>query len=208
MHVSRVAPVGDRRTQAERRARTRAALLEAAAKGFSRYGYGNVVLEKVANEAGYTRGALYHLFQGKEELALAVIEWVTETWEQEVWQPAQGDRDPVDVLVALARGHIAYCRRDIARVMMSLRVEFAGRDHPVGRTVENIGKGLARRFGALIAAGRRDGSIPAGPAARTLAVAVVAAMEGLAIQMAGVRDDELIAERMVRGMLGLAAAPA
>jgi AcrR family transcriptional regulator len=203
MHVSSVSSKPTRRTQAERRARTRAALLEAAAKGFSRYGYGNVVLEQVANEAGYTRGALYHQFAGKEELALAVVEWVAESWEREVWQPAQRNAQPVEVLVALARGHIAYCRRDIARVMMSLRVEFAGREHPVGRTVDAIGKDLGRRFGTLITAGRRNGSIPPGPSARTLAVAVVAAMEGLAIQMAGVRDDELIAERMVRGMLGL-----
>lgn len=203
MHVSGFESQPGRRTQAERRARTRAALLEAAAKGFSRYGYGNVVLAQVANEAGYTRGALYHLFAGKEELALAVVEWVAESWEREVWQAAQRNAEPVEVLVALARGHIVFCRRDIARVMMSLRVEFAGREHRVGRTVDEIGKDLGRRFAALITAGRRAGSIPPGPPARTLAVAVVAAMEGLAIQMAGIRGGELIAERMVRGMLGL-----
>jgi AcrR family transcriptional regulator len=203
MHVSRSVTTDGRRTQAERRARTRAALLEAAAREFSRYGYGNVVLEKVANEAGYTRGALYHLFQGKEELALAVVKWVAESWEQEVWQPAQREAEAVDVLVALVRGHVVFCRRDIARVMMALRVEFAGSDHPVGQVVSEIGKDLARRFSALITAGRRDGSIPAGPAARTLATAAIGAVEGFAIEVAGARDDELIAERMVRGMLGL-----
>jgi AcrR family transcriptional regulator len=203
MHVSRAVSVAGRRTQAERRARTRAALLEAAARGFSHYGYGNVVLERVASEAGYTRGALYHLFQGKEDLAFAVVEWVAESWEREVWQPAQREGEAVDVLVALARGHIVFCRRDIARVMMALRVEFAGRDHPVGQKVGEIGKGLARRFSDLIVAGRRDGSIPAGPPARTLATAAIGAVEGLAIEVAGVRGDELIAERMMRGILGL-----
>jgi AcrR family transcriptional regulator len=197
--------VAGRRTQAERRARTRAALLEAAARGFSHYGYGNVVLERVASEAGYTRGALYHLFQDKEDLALAVVEWVAESWEREVWQPAQRKGEAVDVLVALVRGHIVFCRRDIARVMMALRVEFAGRDHPVGQKVTEIGKGLALRFGALITAGRRDGSIPAGPPARILATAAIGAVEGLAIEVAGVRGDELIAERMMRGILGLEA---
>src|SRR5947208_9134620 len=68
-----------RSTQAERRARSRSALLESAARGLSRYGYGNLVLEDVAREAGYTRGALYHQFKDKEDLALAVIEWVDET---------------------------------------------------------------------------------------------------------------------------------
>ncbi len=193
------------RTQAARRARTRAALLEAGARGFSRYGYGNVVLEKVAADAGYTRGALYHLFTGKEELALAVVDWVADTWEREVWEPAQLEATPIDTLVALARGHIVFCRRDIARVMMALRVEFDGREHPVGSRVADIGKDLATRFGAVISAGRRDGSIPPGPPAKTLGAAITAAVEGLAIHLAGAPHDEAMAERMVRGLLGVGA---
>ena len=39
---------------------TRSALLESAARGLSRHGYDNLILEQVAREAGYTRGALYH----------------------------------------------------------------------------------------------------------------------------------------------------
>jgi AcrR family transcriptional regulator len=205
MHVSISESDTRRRTQAERRARTRAALLEAGARGFSRYGYGNVVLEKVASDAGYTRGALYHLFAGKEELALAVVDWVADTWEQEVWEPAQRAKVPVDVLVALARGHIVFCRRDIARVMMALRVEFDGREHPVGAKVSEIGRDLATRFGAVISAGRKDGSIPPGPPAKTLGAAITAAVEGLAIHLAGAPHDEMMAERMVRGLLGFSA---
>jgi AcrR family transcriptional regulator len=68
-----------RRTQADRRAQTRNALLEAAARGLSRYGYASLVLERVASEAGYTRGALYHLFANKDDLAMAVVTWVDET---------------------------------------------------------------------------------------------------------------------------------
>src|ERR1700759_1851515 len=102
MNVSISNPESRPRTQSERRARTTAALLEAGARGFSRYGYGNVVLEKVAAEAGSTRGALYHLFAGKEQLALAVVDWVAESWEREVWQPAALADSPVDVLIALA----------------------------------------------------------------------------------------------------------
>jgi AcrR family transcriptional regulator len=196
MHVSR-------RTQAERRAESRAALLESAARGLSRYGYGNLTLERVAAEAGYTRGALYHQFTGKEDLALAVVMWVASTWEHEVWEPANRQTEPVAVLVALARGHVVYCRRDVARVIMALRVEFAGREHPVADTIERIVHGNALRFAGLITAGRAAGSIPAGPPAETLAIAGIGALEGLAIQVAGqVPDDEVLAERLMLGMLG------
>ena len=71
-------------------------MLESAARGLSRYGYGNLVLEQVAREAGYTRGALYHQFKDKEDLALAVIAWVNENWMREVGGPAaacEGDAD-------------------------------------------------------------------------------------------------------------------
>jgi AcrR family transcriptional regulator len=203
MHVSIEEPVEGRRSQAQRRARTRAALIESAAKAFSRYGYGNVILEEVARDAGYTRGALYHLFDGKEDLALAVVEWVAATWEDEVWRPAQQGGSAGDVLIALARGHVAFCRRDVARVMMALRVEFDGREHPVGRAVDDVAKDLGRRFSSLINSGRRDGVIPPGPPAKTLAVAILGAVEGLAIHIAGTPYDELIAERTVRGALGL-----
>lgn len=177
--------------------------MESAARAFSRHGYGNVVLEQVARDAGYTRGALYHLFEGKEELALSVVEWVELTWEQEVWQPAQQARTPADVLVAAACGHVVFCRRDLARVMMALRVEFNGPEHPVGRAVDDVAKKLGRRFSSLITSGRREGIIPPGPPAKTLAVAILGAVEGLAIHVAGAPHDELIAERLVRGALGL-----
>ena len=198
-----------RSTQAERSARTRSALLESAARGLSRYGYGNLVLEQVAREAGYTRGALYHQFKDKEDLALAVVEWVDETWRREVDGLVEQEPDPVAALIGLARGHAVYCRRDVARVAMALRLEFSGQDHPVGREVERISETLVRRCAGLINAGRRDGSIPPGPPARAVALAFVGALEGAVIALAGqVPHDELLAARAAAGVLGLDSPPA
>src|SRR5215218_582861 len=201
----RRAPAGGRRsTQAERSARTRSALLESAATGLSRYGYGNLVLEEVARQAGYTRGALYHQFKDKEDLALAVIEWVNENWLREVGEPARQHADPLAELVALARGHAVFCRRDIARVVMALRVEFSGQDHPVGREIERISETGVKRVARLIEAGRRMGTIPAGPPARAVAFGFFGAMEGTVIQVAGqAPHDEVLAARAVAGVLGL-----
>lgn len=204
------APAARRRsTQAERSARTRSALLEAAARGLSRYGYGNLVLEQVAREAGYTRGALYHQFRDKEDLALAVIEWVDETWRREVGGPAAQEPDPVAALIALARGHAVFCRRDVARVVMALRLEFSGQDHPVAREVERISETGVKRCTRLINTGRRDGSIPPGPPARAVALAFMGALEGAVIALAGqAPHDELLAARAAAGVLGLDSPPA
>jgi AcrR family transcriptional regulator len=193
-----------RSTQAERLARSRAALLESAARGLSRYGYGNLVLEDVARQAGYTRGALYHQFRDKEDLALAVLDWANETWQREVGELADQEPDPVSALLAMARGHAVLCRRDIARVAMALRVEFSGQDHPIARELERTQAGLVKRLVRLINAGRSDGSIPPGPPARAIALALSGALEGASIALAGQapHDEELVA-RAVAGVLGL-----
>jgi AcrR family transcriptional regulator len=193
-----------RRTQADRSARTRSALLESAARELSRYGYGNLILERVASEAGYSRGALYHQFRDKEDLALAVLDWVHENWMREVGDPARQEADPVAELIALARGHAVFCRRDVARVVMALRVEFSGQEHPVGRAIARISEGGAKRVARLIDAGRREGTIPPGPPARTVALAFFGALEGTVIQVAGqAPHDELLAAHAVAGVLGL-----
>ena len=192
------------RTQADRSARSRSALLEAAARGLSRHGYGNLVLEDVAREAGYSRGALYHQFNGKEDLALAVIDWVNESWTREVGEPARREPDPVAELIAMARGHAVFCRRDVARFAMALRVEFSGQDHPVGRELERVLETGVERAARLVRAGRRDGSIPPGPPARTVAAALFGALEGTVIALAGeAPHDETLAARAVAGVLGL-----
>jgi AcrR family transcriptional regulator len=193
-----------RLTQAHRRARSRAALLEAAARQISRAGYGGLKLEQVAAEAGYTRGALYHQFAGKEALALAAVGWVRETWWEEVGAVFDEPRPPHEALVELARRHAVYCRRDIAGVMAALRVEFAAREHPIGAAVREVARELVARLARLIEAGRAQGSIPPGPPAPALAAASLSAIEGAVIALAGnPRDDEEVAERVARGLLGV-----
>jgi AcrR family transcriptional regulator len=191
-------------SQAERSARTRSALLESAARGLSLHGYGNLLLEDVARDAGYTRGALYHQFKDKEDLARAVLDWANETWQREVGEPADQEPDPVSALLAMARGHAVLCRRDIARVAMALRVEFSGQDHPIADELNRTQAGLVKRLVRLVNAGRRDGSIPPGPPARAVALALSGALEGATIALAGqTPHDEELAARAVAGVLGL-----
>ena len=179
-------------------------MLESAARGFSRYGYGHIRLEDVAREAGYTRGALYHQFKDKVDLASAVIESVEGEFRREVDPRVAEQADPVSALIALARGHAVFCRRDVARVVMALRVEFSGQDHPVARQIERVEEAGVKRVARLISAGRRDGSIPPGPPARTVARGYWGALEGTVIVVAGqAPHDEELAVRAVAGVLGL-----
>src|SRR3954470_9856867 len=57
-----------------RKARTRAALLDAAARVYARRGFDGATLDEVADEAGFTKGAVYAHFGSKDNLLLALME--------------------------------------------------------------------------------------------------------------------------------------
>jgi AcrR family transcriptional regulator len=63
-----------RLTRVERKAQTRAELLEAARRVFLRRGFHGASLDEIAQEAGYTKGAVYSNFADKDGLFLALLD--------------------------------------------------------------------------------------------------------------------------------------
>ncbi len=65
--------MAERWTPERRRNRTRTALMDAAAEVFAANGYHAAALDDIAEAAGFTRGAIYSQFAGKEGLFLATV---------------------------------------------------------------------------------------------------------------------------------------
>ena len=63
-----------RLTQAERREQTREQVLDAAARVFAKRGFHATSLDAIAEEAGFSRGAVYYNFADKEELFLELLD--------------------------------------------------------------------------------------------------------------------------------------
>src|ERR1700741_5490992 len=63
-----------RLTRAQSRAQTRERLLEAARGVFARSGFHGASVDEMASAAGYSTGALYSNFDGKEDLCLLLME--------------------------------------------------------------------------------------------------------------------------------------
>jgi AcrR family transcriptional regulator len=63
-----------RLTREESQAETRARLVAAAGKLFVRDGYASTSLDRIAEEAGFSKGAVYSNFANKGEIFLAVVE--------------------------------------------------------------------------------------------------------------------------------------
>jgi AcrR family transcriptional regulator len=67
-------PLPARSRREERKQETRAELIAAAARVFARRGFQGASLVEIAREAGYSTGAVYWHFRGKDDLFLAVYE--------------------------------------------------------------------------------------------------------------------------------------
>ena len=204
--MSRSTPAPHRSSEADHHARSRRALVEAGARELSHHAYSVLELERVAREAGCSLGTLHDLFATKEDLALAVVEWAEKTWYDTLGYLFGRETDPVGALLAVARGHAVYSR-DHVLVVTTLRAEFEGSDHAVGRVVNEVLERFVDNTIRLINAGRRDGTIPPGPPPRELALAYMGTLSWVVKSLSGHAPfDALLAERAVTGLLGVAPA--
>jgi AcrR family transcriptional regulator len=92
VNVEPPATARPRRSQAERRASTRAALMGAGRELFAERGYADAGQEEIVERAGVTRGALSHHFGTKHGLFCAVVESVEQDLTARIATAAlQGD---------------------------------------------------------------------------------------------------------------------
>ena len=108
-------------------ATTRAALLDAAAQVFAQRGVAAASLEEIATTAGFTRGALYHHFDSKDELVIALLtrhdEQLLRAYEDLLGSPAP---DPI----ASARRWRALHADDEATVSLRLELRYHALRNP------------------------------------------------------------------------------
>ena len=92
-------------TRAERQAQTRAELIDAAERLFTGQGFHATFLDAVADEAGYTRGAVYSNFASKEDLFFAVYERRVESFLPELERALAEAADAGEALLAVSAAH-------------------------------------------------------------------------------------------------------
>ena len=96
---------GGRRTQAQRRAATRRALLDAARSMFAEKGYHETAAEEIVRRAGVTRGALYHHYEDKKDLFRAVVDEMEGEIDEEI---EAAERAQPDLPEAVMAGYRAF----------------------------------------------------------------------------------------------------
>jgi AcrR family transcriptional regulator len=98
-----------RKTQGERTAATTAVLLGAARKLFAEKGFADTATDDILQQAGVTRGALYHHFDNKAALFRAVFEQEEAALTARLMKVAQAQPDALSGLHAGCRTFLEAC---------------------------------------------------------------------------------------------------
>ncbi len=200
-----------RLTREQSKALTRQRLLSAARTVFARRGFHGASVEEIAAEAGFSTGALYSNFEGKEDLFLALMDHEIDAYANEISSAVDG----LGSVAERARDGAAHWMEIVEREpeMLMLFVEFwayAARD-PGAR--ERVAASFARArevLTRLISDGARELQMQLEMPAEHLAVAIDALADGIARQKladpTSVPDD--LMGRVVSLLLAGAARPA
>lgn len=183
-------------TRTDSQAQTRRRLIDAGADVFSRRGYHGAVLDEIAEQAGYTIGAIYSNFSTKHELFLAVLEDHVGARIEEVARALEQASTSDAAIELSAADTVRHLRDD--PTWLPLFIEYwseAMREPAVRERFAEYQLETRRRLTELIGgwARKNDRQLPLDP--DDLAVIVKALTNGIALeQMAapGTIDDDLL----------------
>jgi AcrR family transcriptional regulator len=165
-----------------RREQTRAHLLAAAAEVFAAHGFHGAALEEIAETAGFTTGAIYSNFGGKEDLFLAVVQRRQQEMLSEFFAATDGKPDARARIEAITD---VYRRLTPTMTEWALWEEFvlyAVRNPELKAKLDSDGKALFAALLTLIEERHRElGIVPPMPV-ETLARLYLALFEGLTTQ--------------------------
>ncbi|HEY6710309.1 MAG TPA: TetR/AcrR family transcriptional regulator [Actinomycetota bacterium] len=172
-----------RLTRAEKSAQTRAELMASARRLFLRHGFHACSLEMVAEEAGFTIGAVYSRFGSKADLFLAILAERIDQLVAEVAQVA-GLHQPIPEQAELLAGRrMALLEQE--REWFPLVLEFwshAARDDRLRHEFGACHERLVGAYAGLIEADYARLGLPLPLAPEVLARAVVAMGNGVALE--------------------------
>lgn len=101
----------ERRSNSDRRAETRNALIHSARALFLEKGYTATGTPEIVQNAGVTRGALYHHYKDKQALFLAVVEAEAAQVAREIETGASEAKSPTEALLDGARTYFKAMRQ-------------------------------------------------------------------------------------------------
>jgi AcrR family transcriptional regulator len=177
---------------------TRDRLLQAAAEVFAERGFAGASLDQVAAAAGFTKGAVYSNFAGKDELFLALM---TDEAARRVDVVEAALRETTDLPGALAAVGAELSRREATWQLLFLEFwQRAVRDPDAGRAFVASRRDLRQRVADVVARFLAEHPVRTGWDAESLTVVLIARSNGLAVE--ALPDPDAVPDGLLARVLG------
>jgi AcrR family transcriptional regulator len=198
--------------RAEQRQVTRAQLLDAAERVFAREGFRGASIEAIAREAGYSHGAIYSNFNGKDDLFLVLVEERIDARLARIYQAADAALSRGAEPLEAARGFVAMLHQEREAYLLladfwnqairdpAAAAKFAERHARLRALIGRIVEGIARDTGAELTRPRAQ-----------VATALIALANGFTIERLAdpeAAPDELFAHAIAAIVQGFSHRPA
>jgi len=146
-------------TRGERQAATRAALLRSASRLICEHGMDGASIDRIAAQAGYTKGAFYANFASKEELFLVMLDEKFAAELERLRAAMSGSGEPAEEARRAAEQFLLYVDRDSewprlyqefaahAARNEAFRAEFAARRRALRERMAEVFARWAQAFG-------------------------------------------------------------
>lgn len=178
---------------------TRQKILQTAHLEFYRNGFQGGSLNRIIEDAGVTKGALFHHYDGKQALGFAVIEEIVAPQIGNVWiKPLSKSIDPVLDVQGIVRGVMRHKCEGSGLAhgcpLNNLAQEMSPLDEGFRRRIEKIYDAWRESVEAVFARGLKAGRVRKGVAPRQVASFVVAAITGIIGTAKNAQSEELMME--------------
>ena len=132
-------------------------IMEAAMKVITRKGFSNTRMDDIVNEAGLSKGAIYHHYEGKKDLFLALIDhWETQTFP-DFYNRNGKERSASDALIDFSEEIIKVFKT--RSYVFQVEVEFwslANQDDEIRKRSQELYEKIINLFELVIIKGIRE----------------------------------------------------
>ncbi|MCW3028935.1 MAG: TetR family transcriptional regulator [Solirubrobacterales bacterium] len=191
-----------RLTREQSKANTRERLLLAARRVFARHGFHGASVEEIASEAGFSTGALYSNFDGKEDLFLVLMDREIDEHAREIADAVGARASVSERATGGARQWMTMIEREPEVLLLFMEfwaygVRDAGVRPKVAARFAQVRELLTR----LIADGVREFDLELDIPAEQLAIAIDALADGIARQK--LADPDAVPDDLMGRVLSL-----
>ena len=203
MPIARAAqPAPARLTREQSKANTRERLLDAARSVFASSGFHGASVEEIASAAGFSTGALYSNFDGKEDLFLALMEREIAERAREIADAVVRRTSVAERAAGGARVWMAMIEREPELLLLFMEFWAYGvRDPHVRPKVAARFAQMRELLTRLIADSAREFELELQMPAEQLAVAIDALADGIARQK--LADPDAVPDELMGRVLSL-----